>query len=110
MKKRMERKDQFDFESFKEGAMQDLYAGKPLMGEQGIFTPLLKHFLEATLQGEIDAHLKENKASMIPNRRNGMSKKELRSSMGKFELETPRDRLSDYEPTIVPNRQTINVL
>jgi putative transposase len=99
--KKMERKDQFDFESFKEGAMQDLYAGKLLMGEQGIFSPLLKHFLEATLQGEMDAHLKENKASMIPNRRSGM---------GKFELETPRDRLSDYEPTIVPKRQTINVL
>jgi putative transposase len=47
--KKMGRKNQFDFESFEEGAIQDLYAGKPLMGEQGIFTPLLKHFLEATL-------------------------------------------------------------
>jgi putative transposase len=107
MKKEMERKEQFDFESFKEGAMQDLYAGKPLMGEQGIFTPLLKHFLEATLQGEMDAHLRENKALLVANRRNGMSKKEVRSSIGKFELETPRDRLSEYEPTIVPKRQTI---
>ncbi|MCU0470888.1 MAG: hypothetical protein MUF58_20070 [Arcicella sp.] len=47
----------FDFDDFKQKAMQELYAGKPLMGESGIFTPLLKHFLEATLQGEMSNHL-----------------------------------------------------
>jgi putative transposase len=103
----MEKSQSFNFESFQESALKDLYAGKPLMGEEGIFTPLLKHFLEASLQGELDAHLKGDKAQSKSNRRNGLSKKEVRSSIGKFELETPRDRLSDYEPTIVPKRQTI---
>ena len=84
-----------------------LYKGKPLMGENGIFTPLLKHFLEATLQGEMDTHLKQEQAKSNPNRRNGTGKKQLRSSLGKFDLETPRDRASNYEPTIVPKRQTI---
>lgn len=97
----------FDFDSFKGEALRDLYQGKPLMGEGGIFTPLLKHFLEATLQGEMDTHLKEEQAKTNPNRRNGITKKELRTSMGKFDLETPRDRTSSYEPTIVPKRQTI---
>ena len=77
------------------------------MGEGGIFTPLLKHFLEATLQGEIDTHLKEEQAKSNSNRRNGTGKKQVRSSMGKFDLETPRDRAGSYEPTIVPKRQTI---
>lgn len=54
--------------------MKELYKGKPLMGEGGIFTPLLKHFLEATLQGEIDTHLKEKQAKSNPNRRNGTGK------------------------------------
>jgi Transposase, Mutator family len=31
----------------------------------------------------------------------------LRSSLSKFELETHCDRLNEYEPTIVPKRQTI---
>jgi putative transposase len=103
----MEKVETFNFESFKNEAMKELYAGKPLMGEGGIFTPLLKHFLEACLQGEMDNHLREGKSSSFPNRRNGMSNKEVRSNMGRFELETPRDRASIYEPTIVPKRQTI---
>lgn len=97
----------FDFDSFKQEAMKELYKGKPLMGEDGIFTPLLKHFLEATLQGEMDTHLKEEQAKSNPNRRNGIGKKQVRSSMGKFDLETPRDRTGSYEPAIVPKRQTI---
>jgi transposase-like protein len=103
----MQSTEPFDFDSFKQEAMKELYKGKPLMGENGIFTPLLKHFLEATLQGEMDTHLKEEQAKSIPNRRNGIGKKQVRSSMGKFDLETPRDRTGSYEPTIVPKRQTI---
>jgi putative transposase len=99
--------DSFDYESFKQEALKELYAGKPLMGEGGIFTPLLKHFLEATLQGELDTHLREEQAKSNPNRRNGTGKKQVRSSMGQFDLETPRDRAGSYEPTIVPKRQTI---
>jgi putative transposase len=103
----MEKGKHFDFESFKSGALSDLMNGKPLMGEGGIFTPLLKHFLEASLQGELDNHLRGEKAEHKSNRRNGLSKKEVRSSMGKFELETPRDRQSTYEPVIVPKRQMV---
>lgn len=103
----MQSTEPFDFDSFKQEAMKELYAGKPIMGEGGIFTPLLKHFLEATLQGELDTHLKEEQAKSNPNRRNGTGKKQVRSSMGKFDLETPRDRTGSYEPMIVPKRQTI---
>ena len=99
--------DSFDYESFKQEALKELYAGKPLMGENGIFTPLLKHFLEATLQGELDTHLREEQAKSNSNRRNGSGKKQVRSSMGKFDLETPRDRAGSYEPIIVPKRQTV---
>ena len=48
----MEEESAFDFEAFKQEAIQQLYAGKPLSGENGIFTPLLKQLLEAALEGK----------------------------------------------------------
>jgi hypothetical protein len=107
MTQTMEKHKDFDFDVFRQTALKELYDGKPLMGDGGIFTPLLKHFLEAGLQGEMDNHLREERTKSAANRRNGLSKKEVRSNMGKFELETPRDRSGSYEPTIVPKRQTI---
>lgn len=103
----MQTAQNFDFEAFRQEALKELYEGKPLMGEGGIFTPLLKHFLEAGLESEMDNHLRQEKENSKVNRRNGTSKKEARSNLGKFELETPRDRASSYEPSIVPKRQTI---
>lgn len=77
------------------------------MGETGIFTPILKHFLEATLDGEMSNHRSAEKLQTKNNRRNGHNKKEVRSGFGSFELDTPRDRSGSYEPIIVPKRQTI---
>jgi hypothetical protein len=54
----MENKE-FDFEAFKKQAIEGMYGGKPLNGEKGIFAPLLKHFLEAALEGELQSHLQE---------------------------------------------------
>lgn len=103
----MKKEETFDFESFKASAMQDLYAGKPLIGEEGILTPLLKHFLEASLEGELSNHLQAEELQEKANRRNGKSTKKIRTNLGKFELATPRDRQGSYEPVIVPKRQTI---
>jgi hypothetical protein len=47
----MEKDQEFDFESFKQEAINGMYAGKPLNGEKGIFAPLLKHFLESGIRG-----------------------------------------------------------
>lgn len=97
----------FDFDDFKQKAMKDLYAGKPLMGENGILTPLLKHFLEATLQGEMSNYLTVEKSEGKSNRRNELSKKSVRSGFEQFDLESQRDRSGSYEPVVVPKRQTI---
>lgn len=101
-----ENKD-FDFESFKQEAIKGMYAGKPLNGEKGIFAPLLKHFLEAALEGELDAHLKEEKAAGLSNRRNGKTSKQVKSIAGEFELESSRDRSGSFEPLVLPKRQVI---
>ena len=82
----MENLQEFDFEEFKNEAIKGLYSGKPLNGEHGIFAPLLKHFLEAALEGELSAHLKESNSQGISNRKNGKSTKRVKSLSGEFEL------------------------
>lgn len=98
----------FNFEEFKNKAIADMRAGKALVGKEGIFTPLMKEFLEAALEGEMVSHM----ASCLEepenqNRRNGKVGKTVQSPMGAFELETPRDREGSFEPQIVKKRQTV---
>lgn len=52
------------------------------------------------MEGELDAHLKESR----PNRRNGKSKKRVKTRHGEVEISTPRDRDSTYEPELLPKR------
>ena len=79
-----------------------LEAGKELAGKDGALQPLLKKLLEASLEGEIDAHLKSEGNS---NRRNRKGNKTVKTQYGKVELDTPRDRQSSFEPILVPKRQ-----
>lgn len=81
----MSKQEPFDFASFQEEAIKGLYSGKPLTGEKGIFAPMLKHFLEQSLQGEMDAHLVSERSLGNSNRRNGLSTKRVKSSAGEFE-------------------------
>lgn len=99
-------KEKFDYEKFSEEVLKGLQDKKPLLGQGGLFTPLLKQFLESALEGEMQAHL-EDEASRggLKNRRNGRSRKHVQSPMGGFELLSPRDRESTFEPEIVPKRQ-----
>ena len=98
--------DQFDFESFKQAAIKGLYEGKPLTGDNGLFAPLLKHFLESALEGEMDGHLGQTRQTE-QNRRNGKTTKTVKSSAGLLDLITPRDRAGTYQPQIVPKRQVV---
>lgn len=96
----MKKKDTpFDFES----ALDALKSGQPLTGKDGILTPLIKDLTEAALDGEIESHLLGNTDE---NRRNGRSKKTIKSSSGCFELNTPRDRNGSFEPQVIKKHQT----
>lgn len=100
------RETELDFESMKEKALRQLRSGESLYGKDGAFAPLLKKFLEAALEAEIDGHLDEPER-LRGNRRNGKQRKQLRTSDGTIELSTPRDRHSSYDPQIVKKRETI---
>jgi putative transposase len=96
----------FDFEAFVHQAGEQLRSGKPFTGADGVFTPLLKHILEASLEGELDAHLSETRKSE-KNRRNGHAQKNIQSSLGGFDIFSPRDRNSTFEPQTVGKRQRV---
>lgn len=100
--------EEFDFESFKKEAIAGLYSGKKMTGTDGVLAPMMKHFLESMMSGELEHHLAKDKLNEQINRKNGKTKKTVRSlSAGSFELETGRDRLGTFEPKIVPKRQLI---
>ena len=95
-----------EYEALKKKALEQFKLGEPLLGKNGAFAPLLKEFLESALDAEVEEHLDEGERNR-GNRRNGKSKKIVKSSDGSFELETPRDRDSTFEPDIVKKRETI---
>ena len=95
-----------DYEALRAKALDQFKKGESLLGKNGAFAPLLKQFLESALEAEMDAHLDEDERKK-GNRRNGSNKKLLKSSDGSFELETPRDRESSFNPEIVKKRETI---
>lgn len=89
----------FDFEA----ALKALQSGQPLTGKEGILTPLIKQLTEAALKAELDQHLESDPA---PNRKNGSTRKTVKTTGGSFELETPRDRANTFEPQLVKKHQT----
>jgi transposase-like protein len=91
--------EKFDFEE----ALKALQSGQAITGKDGVLAPLIKQLTEAALEGELDSHIAND---VVPNRRNGKTKKTVKSSSGSFELETPRDRAGTFEPTVVKKYQT----
>jgi len=83
-----------------------LYNKQPLSGPDGVMTNLIKRAIEASLDGELEAHLAESHLEDVCNRKNGFCAKSVKSKFGSFELETPRDRNSTFEPQLVKKRQT----
>lgn len=71
---------------------------------------LVKMTVEHALNSELDEHLgyekHDRKGRNSGNNRNGYSSKTVKSESGEFELITPRDRNSEFEPQLVKKNQT----
>jgi transposase-like protein len=87
--------------------LRGLYAGKPLLGEGGLLTKLVKDLTQIALQGEMDSRLQESSLEEGGNRRNGVTSKRMKTASGSFDMEVPRDRNSSFEPQIIKKRQTV---
>ncbi|MGB3750581.1 MAG: IS256 family transposase [Arcobacteraceae bacterium] len=84
-------------------ALEQIKAGSNIDGKDGVLVPLIKQLTEAVLQAELESHLT---SEINKNRKNGKSIKTMKSSVGEFELDVPRDRNGSYEPQIVKKHQT----
>lgn len=103
----MEQKETTELAIIKKKALDQLRSGKSLYGKDGAFAPLLKAFLEAALQEELEAHIKEESEVNIVNRKNGKVSKRIKTDAGEIELVTSRDRNGTFEPEIIKKRETI---
>ena len=84
-------------------ALEQIKAGAKIEGKDGVLAPLIKQLTEAALQAELESHLTRE---INKNRKNGKSTKTMKSSVGEFELDIPRDRNGSYEPQIVKKHKT----
>ena len=91
--------DKFDFNE----ALRAIQSGQAISGKDGVLAPLIKQLSEAALGAELESHIADD---VVPNRKNGKSNKTIKTSAGKIDLETPRDRAGTFEPKIIQKHQT----
>jgi putative transposase len=91
--------EKFDFNE----ALKAIQSGQAISGKDGVLAPLIKQLTEAALEAELESHLADD---VVPNRKNGKSSKTIKTSEGKIDLDTPRDRAGTFEPQIIQKHQT----
>ena len=84
---------------------EHLYSKKTITGKGSPFSEILQTMVNAMLSGELATHLEEDESRGIKNKRNGKTKKTILSEHGSLEIETPRDRNSNFHPELVGKRQ-----
>lgn len=77
-----------------------------LTGEGGFLQEMVKAVLERGLQTELTSYLGYDRGDpvgrLLPNSRNGFSKKTVASEVGDVTLAIPRDRDGSFSPMLVP--------
>jgi len=89
--------------------LKDYKGPDDITGPDGLLKQLTKALVERAMDAEMTTHLGYEKNDQAEkdttNRRNGKTKKTLRSDQGPLEIEVPRDREGEFEPEIVPKHQ-----
>lgn len=80
-------------------------AGDAMAAVKDMFAEVLQETLEAELDTELGYPKNGSTPEGKANRRNGHSKKTVRSELGEIELSVPRDREGDFEPVIIKKHQ-----
>jgi transposase-like protein len=101
----------FDVEKIEE-RLKNVKSLADLTGKDGVLKEMLKATVERLLKAELDAHLgypphdKGEKETL--NRRNGYSRKTLKTGTGAIEIEVPRDRDSTFEPRLLEKNKSFD--
>jgi len=89
--------------------LKDYRNPEDLIGPGGLLAELKKRLITRVMDAELTTHLGYDKNEKRPegrfNARNGHSSKRLRSDDGELEVNIPRDRKGNFEPTLVPKHQ-----
>ena len=93
-----------ELEAFAQAAAKNIKSQEDLNQFQQMLT---KVTVEAALNAELDEHLgfDKHEQSEADNNRNGYTSKTIRTEVGQFELDTPRDRAGSFEPQLVKKHQ-----
>ena len=90
-------------------AIIDQYQPQSVEDMQNALKDIFAPMFEAMLQGEMNSHLgysnNERGEKETGNRRNGYTKKTLKTTVGDVSIEVPRDREGTFEPVVVPKRK-----
>lgn len=90
-------------------AIIDQYQHQSVEDMQNALKDIFGPMFEAMLQGEMNSHLgysnNERGEKETVNRRNGYTKKTLKTTVGDVPIEVPRDREGTFEPVVVPKRK-----
>lgn len=86
---------------------EGVYTGET--GLRGLIHDVTKSFLQAALQGELTAHLNDEREAAVadaeaePEQAAGMrANKRVKTDIGEVEIDVPRDRNGTFEPILVP--------
>jgi putative transposase len=83
---------------------------RDLMSDGDLMKDLRKALMQRMLGAELTEHLGYEHGEAAPpvqaNRRNGVSRKTVKSEDGAFEIEVPRDREGSFEPRLIGKGQT----
>jgi len=89
--------------------MREYKNPEDLIGEEGLLKQLTKALLEKAMASELTQELgyekHDKEAAKGKNRRNGTTKKTVRSKHGEIALDIPRDRDSEFEPVMIKKHQ-----
>ena len=82
-----------------------LYSKQPVLGEGSPFSELLQEMVNEILDGEMDTFMQGERQGGRRNKRNGRQSKQVLSESGPLQIQTPRDRNSDFEPELIGKRE-----
>lgn len=89
--------------------LSDYSEPEDLVGADGLLKQLTGALINRAMGAELTHHLGYGPGDKAPaeqsNRRNGSTRKTLRTEHGPVEVEVPRDREGSFEPQVVPKHQ-----
>jgi transposase-like protein len=95
-----------------EEKLKNIKSLSDLTGPNGVIQEMIKSTVERILKAEQEEHLGyepyQKEDSSQANSRNGHSKKTLKTSSGKVEIEVPRDRQGTFEPQFIQKHQSFD--